>query len=173
MLKSEDTISILRNFLQLVRKMEDIVLLAKMTLEAENVPAVVTGNLFAGPESALKRTIAVPSMGFGKMFPNLLATLKALNRLICDETAMIKRTECIILVLHFPNMLQPFVLSNKRANLRRARVIRAFPFPFNRMFCRSVSVKIMVILERFSVGTAMLSAHEGIRVNVCQMLLHL
>lgn len=173
MLKSEDTISTLPNLVQLVRKNEDIVLLSQMSFEARNVPAVVTGNLFAGPESALKRTIVLPSMGLGEMIPNLLATLKALTRLICDETAMIKRTECIIFVLHFPNMLQPFVLSNKCANLRRARVIRAFPFPFNRMFCRSVSLEIMLVLERFSVGTARLSAHERIRVNVRQMLLHL
>lgn len=174
MLKSEDTISTLQSFFQLGKiVVNNIVLPVKMSSEARNAPAVVAGNLFAGPESALKRTIVLPSMDSGKMIPNLLATLKSLTRMSCDETAMIKRTECIILVLHLPNMLQPFVLSNKRANLRRARIIRAFPFPFNRMFCRSVSVKIMVVLERFSVGAARLIAQERIRMNVRQMLLQL
>ena len=115
MLKLEDTISTVHNYVQI--PYSDIVLLVKMSSEARKVPAVVTGNLFAGPESTPKRTIVLPSMGVGKMISNLLATLKALTRLICNETAMIERTERIVFVLHLPNMLQPFVLSNKRANL--------------------------------------------------------
>ena len=171
-LKSEDTTSALQSVFQLVPYTE-IVLLTKMASEPRDVPAVVIRSLFAGPESALKRTIVLPSMGVQKMFHNLLATLKALTRLICNETAMIEWTERIVFVLHLPNMLQPFVLSNECANIRRARVIWAFPFPLNRMFCRSVSVKIMVVLERFSVGAARLIAQERIRMNVRQMLLQL
>jgi hypothetical protein len=175
MVKLEDTTSTLHreNSLQLVRKIEERVLLVKMAFKPPNAPAVVTRRLSAGPESTAISVAVFPSVDFRKMFPNLLATLKALTRLICDETAMIERTNRIIIVLHLPNMLQPFVLSNKCANIRRARVIWAFPFPFNRMFCRSVSVKIMVVLERFSVGTARLIAQERIRMNVRQMLLQL
>jgi len=61
-LKSEDTTSALQSVFQLVPYTE-IVLLTKMASEPRDVPAVVIRSLFAGPESALKRTIVLPSMG--------------------------------------------------------------------------------------------------------------
>ena len=114
---SEDTISTLQSVFLRANE-EKIVLPAQMYSAAPKAPAVVTGSLFARPESTAIRVVVLPSMDFGEMIPNLLATLKSLTRMSCAETAMIKRTECIILVLHLPNMLQPFVLSNKGANVR-------------------------------------------------------
>jgi hypothetical protein len=130
MLKPEDTTSTPKMGFQEAQIVGKSVLPAKMSIEAPKAPAVVTRSLFAGPESAANRTIVLPSMGLGKMIRNFLATLKSLTRLICDEPAMIERTECIILVLHLPDMLQPFVLPKKCAILRRARVIWAFPFSY-------------------------------------------
>lgn len=79
---------------------------------------------------------------------------------------MIERTEGIVLMLLFLNMLQPLVLPSKRSDLRGAGIIRTLPRPLIRMLCGVVSLQVMLVPEWLFVGAVTRRADEEIRMYV-------